>query len=77
MTRRVLTGDVIAIDPERVRALALSMVALGEGRPTEEVMAALELAVGNLVRAAWIEPRDRATIVGQFMQNVRRTALQR
>jgi hypothetical protein len=77
MTRRVLTGDVIGIDPERVRALARSMVALGEGRPTEEVMAALEFAVGSLVRAAWTSPRDRASIVGQFMENVRRTVAQR
>jgi hypothetical protein len=77
MTRRVLTGDVIAIDPERVRALALSMVALGEGRPTEEVMAALELAVGNLVRAAWIRPTDRSVILSQFINNVRSTVAQR
>lgn len=76
MTRRILTGDMIAIDPERVRHLARSMVALGEGMPTEAVMAALELAVGTLVRAAWINPRDRSSVLRQFMNNVRQIALQ-
>jgi hypothetical protein len=75
-TRRVLTGDSIAIDRERVRALAQSIVALGMGRPTEEVMAALELAVASLMRAAWAG-RERPTLVRQFMQNISRTALQR
>lgn len=76
MTRRILTSDVIAVDPERVRHLARSMVALGEGLPTEAVMAALELAVGTLVRAAWNKPRDRQMILRQFMDNVRQIALQ-
>lgn len=76
MTRRILTGDVTPVDPERVRQLARSMVALGEGQPTEQVMAALELAVGNLVRAAWSRPHDRRSIVRQFMDNVRQIAIQ-
>jgi hypothetical protein len=76
MTRRILTGDVIPIDPERVRHMAKSMVAIGEGRATEEVMAALELAVGMLVRAAWTKPGDRSSILRQFMDNVQRIAVQ-
>jgi hypothetical protein len=76
MPRQILTGDAIPIDPERVRHLARSMVALGEGMPTEQVMAALELAVGNLVRAAWIRPLDRLAIVRQFTDNVRQIARQ-
>ena len=76
MARRVLTSDVIPVDPERVRALARSMVAQGEGQPTEQVMAALEFAVGSLVRAAWTMPRERAAIVRQFADNVRKIALQ-
>lgn len=76
MTRRILTGDVVPLDRERVRHLSRSMVAFGEGLPTEQVMAALEFAVGALVRAAWIKPRDRTAILRQFMENVRQIAMQ-
>jgi hypothetical protein len=75
MTRLILTGDVIPVDPERVKHLARSMVALGEGRPTEEVMAALELAVGSLVREAWNHRSQRVQVLGQFHQNARGYAL--
>jgi hypothetical protein len=70
MTRRILTGDAIPIEAERVRHLARSMVTQGEGRPTEEVMAALEIAVGTLVRAVWTTPAERASVVRQFTRNV-------
>jgi len=75
MTRRIITGDTTPIDPERVKHLARAMVALGEGRPTEEVMAALELAVGRLVAAAWNNPVERRQVLYQFQQNVRGYAL--